>query len=56
MKRQILDEAAIPLAEAGDRSAEMMAESFKHPESKEGVMSGWNDGRQNSRLIAGKSS
>ncbi|MFC0109169.1 enoyl-CoA hydratase-related protein [Kibdelosporangium aridum] len=39
MKRQILDEAAIPLAESGDRAAELMAESFLHPEAKEGVVS-----------------
>nr|CTQ92262.1 Enoyl-CoA hydratase (EC 4.2.1.17) [Kibdelosporangium sp. MJ126-NF4] len=39
MKRQILEEAAIPLAESGERAAELMNESFTHPEAKEGVMS-----------------
>ncbi|ALG13158.1 enoyl-CoA hydratase-related protein [Kibdelosporangium phytohabitans] len=39
MKRQVLDEASIPLEEAGLRAAALMNDSFTHPESKEGVVS-----------------
>ncbi|TCO57092.1 enoyl-CoA hydratase-related protein [Actinocrispum wychmicini] len=44
MKRQLRDEATLPLAESGKRATELMLESFTHPELAEGLAS-WSERR-----------
>jgi 2-(1,2-epoxy-1,2-dihydrophenyl)acetyl-CoA isomerase len=39
MKRQVRDEATLPLEESGQRAAKLMLESFTHPELAEGLAS-----------------